>query len=468
MYSTATRVSTHLRPRLQLVLGVTFILLLTPPPSDARAQLETFVGAVRELAEATGRPEPSRANDIRAAATRMETALAEWDRNIRALEARTDRAVRGAPDRDAYQRHVELGVAYRTRGRIADALRELDAAARLQPSASDLQVLRALTLEAAGRVEDAGKAFRAAWTLDAGNPVKAYYVAERSGASAADRDRARARLTDTYRSAAFDAARPAAAPFMTLGAIPDNLSRTPVVADEATLDGFALLAANKYGDAVAVLTGRAAIASRGRPEDSPLAHFSRGQRAEAENRVADARREYQAALAGALAGRSVLLVAVARLAQVDGDLADAVDAFAQAVRLNPNDPNVHKELASAYAANGRPDAAFCELMAALLIDRRDGQAHASIGQLFASGGRDAEAVAAYNRALELAPERYEIRYGLAAAHRRLGNTTEAARQLDIFERARREALERRRRDIANEVQQEEAARAGVPDPGAGR
>ena len=160
-------------------------------------------------------------------------------------------------------------------------------------------------------------------------------------------------------------------------------------------------------------------------------------------------------------GRSVLFVGIARLAQVEGDLAGAIDAFAQAVRLNPNDPNIHKELASAYAAEGRADEAFGELMAALLIDGRDAQAHAAIGQLYLDAGRDAEAVAAFNRALELMPDRYEIRYALATAHTRLGNTAEAARQLELFERARREALEQRRRDIANEVEQEEALRRGV-------
>jgi tetratricopeptide (TPR) repeat protein len=455
-----------MRARLRLVLGVT--LMLTLRSSTVHAQLETFVLAVRELADATAQPEPLRSNAIRTAANRMRSALVEWDRHISALEARVDRESAGARDQRAYQGHVELGVAYRTRGRLADALREFDAAIALQPSASDLQVLRALTLEAAGRLEEAGKAFRAAWTLDARDPVKAYYVAQRRGAPAAERERARAALTNIYRRLEFDAAPAATAPFVILGAIPDNLSRTPVVADGGTSEGFALLGANKYSDAVAVLTERSGIAPRGKPEDAPLAHFSRGQHAEAENRVADARHEYQAALAGAIAGRSVLLVGLARLAQVDGDPAGAIDALTQAARLNPNDPNIHKELASAYAAEGRGDDAFCELMAALLIDRRDAQAHASIGQLFANGGRDAEAVAAYNRALDLAPARYEIRYALAAAHRRLGNAAEAARQLDIFERARRQALERRRRDIANEVQQEEAARTGVPDRGPGR
>jgi tetratricopeptide (TPR) repeat protein len=329
-------------------------------------------------------------------------------------------------------------------------------------------VLRALTLEAAGRSEEAGKAFRAAWNLDASDPVKAYYVTQRPGAgSAAERDRARALLTDTYRRLAFDAGRPAAAPFVTLGAIPDNLSRTPVIADDATFDGFALLSAAKYSDAVAALT-RGGRAQTAKTEDSPLAHFARGQRDEAENRVTDARREYQAALAGTLLGRSVLSVGIARLAQVEGDLAGAIDAFARAVQVNPNDPNIHKELASAYAAQGRADDAFCELMAALLINGRDAQAHAAIGQLYLDAGRDAEAVAAFNRALELMPDRYEIRYALATAHTRLGNTAEAARQLEIFDRVRREALERRRRDIANEVEQQEALRRGVPDQGGGK
>src|SRR6185369_1142542 len=129
----------------------------------------------------------------------------------------------------------------------------------------------------------------------------------------------------------------------------------------------------------------------------------RGQRDELQNRVADARREYQTALAGALVGRSVLLVAIARLALVDGDLPAAIDAFARAAELNPNDPNIHKELATVLVAAGRADDGFCELMAALLINRRDAQAHAGIGQLYLDSGRAAEAVMAFNRALELMP-----------------------------------------------------------------
>jgi tetratricopeptide (TPR) repeat protein len=443
-----------------------FCVALLLLPLQAAAQVELFVQAVRELADATNQTGASRSNELLAGASRMETALIEWDRAIAALEGRALREIPGAPDQLAFRLHVELGVVYRARGRLLDALREFDAALALRPSASDLQVLRALTLEAAGRPEEAAKAFRAALKFDARNPVKAYYVTQRAEAgSTAERAAARAVLVDTYRRLRSDT-RPGAAPFLMLGAIPDNLSRTPVIGDDATAHGFALLGAGKYSEAVAAL--KQADHAKAATGNSPLEHFARGQRDEAQNRVADARREYEAALAGALVGRSVLFVGIARLAQVEGDLIGAIDAFARAVQLNPNDPNIHKEFSAAYAAEGRLDDAFCELMAALLVDPRDGQAHAAIGQLYLQDGRDAEAVTAFNRALELMPDRYEIRYALATALARLGKTAEAARQLDIFERLRREALERRRRDIANEVEQEEAIRAGVPDQGGAR
>jgi tetratricopeptide (TPR) repeat protein len=439
-----------------LLCGITATLTLRA--STAQAQLETFVQVVHELVDASRLTEPSRSAAIHVAADRLGPALAEWDRRIDALKARADRGLAGGPAAEqAYQLHVELGVAYRVRGRKADALREFDAAAAIRAS-SDLQILRALTLEAEGRIDEAGRAFQTAWRLDARNAVKAYYAAQRGAGSPLERERARAVLADAYQNVTLDAGQTPTTPFLTLSAIPDNLSRAPIVADNATARGFVLLLEEKYGEAVAAL-GRKDAQSTAKAEDSPRAHFERGRRDEADNRVAEARREYQAAAVGALVGRSALLVGMARLAQVEGDTAGAIDAFAQAARLNPNDPNVHKELAAAYAADGRADDAFCELMAAVLIDRRDAQTHASIGQLYLDTGRHADAVAAFTRALTLNPDGYEVRYALATAQTRLGNTAEAARQLEIYDRLRREALEKRRRAIQNEVEEQERSRA---------
>ena len=44
---------------------------------------------------------------------------------------------------------------------------------------------------------------------------------------------------------------------------------------------------------------------------------------------------------------------LARLAQVEGDTAAAIDAFATAARLAPNEPAVHKELAGALRCGRR-------------------------------------------------------------------------------------------------------------------
>lgn len=393
--------------------------------SRTSAQVETFVQSVRELALANAQAGPARAPAIRAVTSRMSTALVEWDRSIADVEAR-------AAAQPSAKLRIELALAYRTRGRIADALRELDAAAAIEASSSNIQVLRGLALEAAGRTADAAKAFDAAWMLDTGSLLKAYYAGKTDA------------LREHYHRFDITAMKPATAPFITLRAIPDNLLPSPAVADATTARAFALLVAENYSDAIGALMDAETTASSG---DSPAGHFARAQRDEAGNRVDEARREYESALTGTLAGRSAVLVAIARLAQVQGRLDEATQTFRKAVQLSPNDPAIRKELAGAYAARGEQDGAFCELMAALLIDPRDAQAHAAIGQLYLDAGRHADAVVAFRRALNLAPARFEVRYALATALTRDGNTAEAAKEFEIYERQRRDALERRRQDI---------------------
>jgi tetratricopeptide (TPR) repeat protein len=438
-------------------------VVLVFAPASAHAQLETFVQVTRAIAVAAGQPEPGRTAAMLDASSRMGAALAEWDRSLTALEARVDREAPGASTQRQYQLHIELGVAYRARGRLSDALRELDAAARLQPSASDLQLLRALTLESLGRTDASAQAFRTAWSLDPANPVKAYYARDRHGLPPAERERAQATLRDTYRRLTT-AVRPETAPFLTLDAIPDTLVRTPVVGDARVAQAFGLIAAGKYSAAAAAFghVDRSATAS---PDESPLTHFTRARANEAENRVSEARHEYAAALPGTLTGRSTIYVAIGRLAQVEGDQQGAVDAFTQAVRLNPNDPTMHQELAGAYAAHGLGDDAFAELIAGLLVDPASGTLHAAVGQLHLDTGHAEDAVPAFTRALELNPDRYEVRYALATALTRLGRSAEAAAQLELFERVRREMLDRRRQDIQHEIEKEDTIRRGLTTPG---
>jgi Flp pilus assembly protein TadD len=115
-------------------------------------------------------------------------------------------------------------------------------------------------------------------------------------------------------------------------------------------------------------------------------------------------------------------------------------------------------LAQVYVELEQLDDAVRELVAALLIDPRHAQAHALIGQIHLDRGRPDEAVVSLRRALELAPGNHEPRYALAAALTRVGRLEEASREREAFDRGSREAVERRRREIAAGVEREQTLR----------
>jgi tetratricopeptide (TPR) repeat protein len=388
----------------------------------------------------------------------MKAALGEWDRSIAALESRIGRELRDASNQRAFQLRVELGLAYLQRGRPQNALDEFEAAATAQPDASDVHVLRALTLDAAGNAAEAGRAFRTAWLRDAANPVKAYLALRaESDLRAAERERARRVLRGAFDRILTEDKLGGAAAFFVLDPVPDSLSRTPVVADAVMAPGFASLANGKLDAALAAFSESSSIAAGG-DDDSPIAHFARGRADEIQGRHANARRAYAEALTGTLTGRYVLYVAIGRLAQVDGEMDAAIEAFGHAVRLNPNDAVIHRELAGAYAGAGRIDDAFAELVAALLIDSRDVDAIAAVGHLFLENDRAADAVAVLSRAVEVKPDRLETHYGLAVALARAGRDEEAARQFERFERMSRQDLDQRRREVTGQAAPDDVSR----------
>jgi len=422
-------------PRAVLVIAVSLLALSASP---ALAQKELFVAGVRELATAAASTDPARSGGMQATVDRMAAALAQWDRTISDIDARIARDLETARGRRAYDLHLELAVTYLERGRLADAERHLTMASSAEPGAPEPQILRAATLELAGKRDDAARQWEIVWRSDRTNPIKAYQVL-RSGGSDIERSGAAAVIRTAYERllTADEPARPLSIAAIRL--IPDTWSTTPVVGDAATADAFALLAEARYDDALAAFRRRMPEA------EPPLARFTRGQEFEKANRVREARREFEAAVAGTLSGRSLLLAGIGRLAQVEGDFAGAISAFQRAVQLNPNDVNMHRELAFAYAGQGAVDEAFNELAAALLLNPRDAQTFADIGRLFLDAGRDADALPPLQRALVLAPGRYETRYALATGLTRLGRTADAARELEAFQQAQREAIDRQRR-----------------------
>jgi tetratricopeptide (TPR) repeat protein len=190
---------------------------------------------------------------------------------------------------------------------------------------------------------------------------------------------------------------------------------------------------------------------------SVLAHWWLTLAYEQTHRPAEARQEVEQVTAATAFGQSQLYASIGRFALGDADGPAAIDAFARAVRANPNDPAMHRSLAGTLMQQDRDDEAVAEFVAALLIDPLDAAAHAGIGQIRLHAGRDADAVDALRRATDLAPGNSETRYALASALERLGRSEEAAQHFARVEQAQRQALADQRRELSVAALKQEAA-----------
>ena len=522
---------------------------LLASPGAAMAQQTAFVQGILDLTAAIEGALGDEGPRIGTALDAMSQALAEWDREIAALETE----VRTAP---AVEKRLALGRMYATRGRFDEALRELDMAGRMQPQRADVQVLRGVILDAAGKSAEAADAFRAASMIDRNDPITAYYVFR---ASRDDRPLvldAIAALAAAHAVILKDRAPRKVLPFVRIGLFQDAI-QTPILPLAAYSSGYRRAARGDFAAAIAdwrgaaaadpladparrsaTLTEAVAAFSRGRlaeartlldqsnalrdsseahrvlgliywaeseydksieqlelavrlnPRDerarlalsrvlstagrdadaeralldtvglfpgSPRAHLWLASSYERSNRFADARLEFERAVAGTVAGQGSIYGSIGRLASGATDVSGANDAFARAVAASPNDAAMRVVFAGSLLQDDRMDEAFAEFVAALLIDPLDATAHAGIGQIHLNAGRHAEAVAALRRATELAPANVEAQYALATALTRLGAHEEARPLFAGVATAQRDILADRRRTLTLDVLREEAA-----------
>src|SRR5262245_57026033 len=131
-------------------------------PGVAAAQQRAFVDGVAELATALEGTFGDEGARIGPALDRMGVALAEWDRTIRAFEDRVAPALTTASTQEAVDLRVTLARMYAERGRLTDAIQQLDSAGSLEPRRPDGLVLRGLVLDALANSTKADEAFRSA------------------------------------------------------------------------------------------------------------------------------------------------------------------------------------------------------------------------------------------------------------------------------------------------------------------
>ncbi|MGD0223508.1 MAG: tetratricopeptide repeat protein [Terriglobia bacterium] len=125
---------------------------------------------------------------------------------------------------------------------------------------------------------------------------------------------------------------------------------------------------------------------------------------------------------------------MASFAATDGNWKAALDAYRQAVKLDPTLVGVHLQIAILLLTNSPdPDAwheALSELQQELTLDPRSAQAEYEIGEVYRKHGQLNEAVTAFRKALEINPSATPARLGLAKALLQLGQKTEALSALE--------------------------------------
>ena len=101
--------------------------------APAAAQRPVFIEGLAEFTAAVEGTFGDEGARVGPALDKMARGLAEWDRAIQSYETRLSTDVPGASPHSAFEARLTLSRMYMERGRLADALRELDATARLEP-----------------------------------------------------------------------------------------------------------------------------------------------------------------------------------------------------------------------------------------------------------------------------------------------------------------------------------------------
>ena len=101
----------------------------------------------------------------------------------------------------------------------------------------------------------------------------------------------------------------------------------------------------------------------------------------------------------------------------DGNYEDAVDAFAQAVSLSPDNARVRYNLAQAQRYLGYEEMAVAGYRRALDLDPQMLDAYIDLGNLYSDLGLHEEALETFQQALELEPDNDELYLSLGDAYR---------------------------------------------------
>ena len=382
MKDDSTRARVSPRP---LWIGVAVLWLI---PVPAGAQQAAFVQAFSELTTAIEGTYGDEGVRVTPALERMSRALAEWDREIGATAA-GGRASANDQQPASVDRRMSLARMYASRGRLAEALSELDAISHLPIRRSDVQVLRGLVLQASGRHTESIDAFRIAQSVNPSDPVVAYYLFHEAEIG---------RDTKTARDAAAVLAAALPALMKTSGQ------------KGAPFERIALLPA------------------AGKPPLLPLATYSEAFRHMARREYESAIAEFRKAIStdplviDPAAGSEPITRAVTALRE--GRFADARAQIERSGAL-ANSSEAHRVLGLIYWADSAFDKSVAELTEAIRRSPRNERARLALSRVLSTAGRDSDAERALQETLRELPESALARWWLASSYERANRFADA-------------------------------------------
>jgi tetratricopeptide (TPR) repeat protein len=112
----------------------------------------------------------------------------------------------------------------------------------------------------------------------------------------------------------------------------------------------------------------------------------------------------------------------------------AIEAYRNAIKLDPNDAAAHLALGKLYLERGNPDLAIPELSAALQLSPDLAGVHAGLGLARRAKGEPAAAIELLKRGVERNPSDQEARYVLGQTLLSVGRIDESRRELEEYRR----------------------------------
>lgn len=363
------------------------LLVLFYLPSPAAAQHDAFIDALADFTAALPGTYGDEGAAARAALGRLERGIAEWDRTLREYEANVKAIRATATPSRVLEMHRTMGLFYLARGRVADALREFDAAVALSPEPL-FHLFRGLAHEAAGRPADALTAYAAAWTLDTADPVPAYMLAHAShragGTPPPGAIATLAAVVDRIAAGQYAGERD---PFIVTALVPDDATASPMFVPSWYSEAYARLARADYAGAVEAMQIAAArdplLATQPSPARPRGAEALRAGRVDlAIDLLAAAVRDAPGSEAHRLLGTAYWLAA---------EPERAIEQLEHAVRLNPTDERPRLMLARVLEESGETTRAERSLVDAIAAIPSSAAAHWRLGRLYTEASRTEDA-----------------------------------------------------------------------------